>query len=645
MTVNAIDSAAHTIMVSGDMGPGDWVLTGPGPFFAPVSPVNFGTVPTGQSKMDSIVVMNSGNTLLTIDSARSTSTEFVVSPTSGSLAPGASEKYYITYSPSSSGAAAAAILFYHDGINGMDSVKVTGSLFATFVATPDSIDFGTIVRNASKLDSISVANGGNLTLTVDSVKSTDAAFSVSPMNASIEAGMSGKFTITYHPTSGGAKHGLLVFYSNSTASPDTAWVMGDVTIAPAFSATPTALNFGTIFTGQNKIDSISVTNVGTSTLVISSVTSNNAVFTVSPTSANIGVDTTKKFYVTFTPAATGTQSAKIAFVHNAATHDTLTATGGALTIGSVRQARLAANGTEVVFEAIVTRAKGNYTYVQDTSGGLNMYQSSGAWKDSVTSGGIRAGDMIRVDGRTSEYNSLKEITAADLLSFTIISRDNTVPAPQQVTLLELKNHGEDYESELVKVIGVTVTTGGDAAYVAAKTYMIADASDNSNAVSLRIPNAGDSDVDGVTIIPVITFTGVIAQYSSSDPAAGYQLMAINATDVADNSLSADDLASGIPETFQLHNNYPNPFNPSTTIQYDLPNQSKVTLRVYSILGQEVSTLVDGIQSASYHRIQWNGRDNNGMQVSSGVYFFRITAIPVGGKAQPFTQVRKMMLMK
>jgi hypothetical protein len=108
------------------------------------------------------------------------------------------------------------------------------------------------------------------------------------------------------------------------------------------------------------------------------------------------------------------------------------------------------------------------------------------------------------------------------------------------------------------------------------------------------------------------------------------------------SVNSEDL---VPRVFSLSQNYPNPFNPSTTIMYGLPQQSRVTVKLYSILGQEVRTLVDETQNASFHRVQWNGRDNYGMQVSTGVYFFRINAVPLDGKTHAFTQVKKMLLMK
>jgi hypothetical protein len=95
---------------------------------------------------------------------------------------------------------------------------------------------------------------------------------------------------------------------------------------------------------------------------------------------------------------------------------------------------------------------------------------------------------------------------------------------------------------------------------------------------------------------------------------------------------------GIPKTYVLSNNYPNPFNPSTTIQYGLPAQSKVTMKVYSVLGQELATLVDGVQGAGYHSAVWNAS-----HAASGVYFFRLNAQGTNGAS--FVQIRKMVLMK
>ena len=95
-----------------------------------------------------------------------------------------------------------------------------------------------------------------------------------------------------------------------------------------------------------------------------------------------------------------------------------------------------------------------------------------------------------------------------------------------------------------------------------------------------------------------------------------------------------------PREFALHQNFPNPFNPDTTIKYDLAESADVTLQIYNVLGQVVRTLVASeAQNAGRYQIRWNGMDDRGVPVSSGVYFFQISA---EGK---FHDVRKLMLLK
>ena len=94
----------------------------------------------------------------------------------------------------------------------------------------------------------------------------------------------------------------------------------------------------------------------------------------------------------------------------------------------------------------------------------------------------------------------------------------------------------------------------------------------------------------------------------------------------------------VPKVFSLEQNYPNPFNPSTTISYDLPKSSRVKLVIYDVLGRVVATLVDGVQTANRYRVVWNATN-----VSTGVYFYRLTA--KGTDGGDFTSVKKLLLMK
>ncbi len=91
-------------------------------------------------------------------------------------------------------------------------------------------------------------------------------------------------------------------------------------------------------------------------------------------------------------------------------------------------------------------------------------------------------------------------------------------------------------------------------------------------------------------------------------------------------------------------NYPNPFNPSTTMFYQLVENSDVSLEVYDVSGRRVATVVDGQRSAGYHAKVWNAKDNSGITLASGLYFYRFVARPIIGH-KPFVTSGKLLLMK
>ena len=94
----------------------------------------------------------------------------------------------------------------------------------------------------------------------------------------------------------------------------------------------------------------------------------------------------------------------------------------------------------------------------------------------------------------------------------------------------------------------------------------------------------------------------------------------------------------LPKSYEILQNYPNPFNPTTNIRYALPRESHVTLIVYNILGQRIRTLVDDVRSAGRYEVTWDGRNESGFSVGTGIYLYRI-------EAGPYTNVQKMLLLK
>ena len=94
----------------------------------------------------------------------------------------------------------------------------------------------------------------------------------------------------------------------------------------------------------------------------------------------------------------------------------------------------------------------------------------------------------------------------------------------------------------------------------------------------------------------------------------------------------------IPETYDLSANYPNPFNPTTKINYQLKENTQVKIVVFNLLGEQVATLVDGEQTAGVYITEWNGLSDSRKVLASGIYFYRMTA-------GDFTKTNKMILLK
>lgn len=150
--------------------------------------------------------------------------------------------------------------------------------------------------------------------------------------------------------------------------------------------------------------------------------------------------------------------------------------------------------------------------------------------------------------------------------------------------------------------------------VAVFTFAV-DSSANVENVHLTMENVLCTANNNVLVQTIASDTGTIS---------------IQLTDVTDRS--------SIPVGYELFQNFPNPFNPRTTIKYELAEDSKVVLRIYNALGQEVRTLVQQPMKSGYHSTIWDGRNNANKAVSSGLYIYRL-------EAGEFYKCRKMMFLK
>jgi len=163
--------------------------------------------------------------------------------------------------------------------------------------------------------------------------------------------------------------------------------------------------------------------------------------------------------------------------------------------------------------------------------------------------------------------------------------------------------------------------------------------------NFEVTNADNSRVFDVFNFNLATFFGrtfvLLTSGLGTSSSQGFSLIGFDDTGtpiLSSVSTTATEDALGIPEAFALASNYPNPFNPSTAIQYALPRPATVRLVVYDALGRAVRTLVKAEQAPGSYTVTWNGQNDSGTPVPSGVYLYRIVA-------GDFVEARTMLLVK
>jgi flagellar hook assembly protein FlgD len=220
----------------------------------------------------------------------------------------------------------------------------------------------------------------------------------------------------------------------------------------------------------------------------------------------------------------------------------------------------------------------------------------------------------------------------NLGNFSFVSTPISVAGAQALVRLDYENDGDlDFATlnERLEENGITVfLNGGTGQFTQKENCFFPFASGRPFGAT-----ASDFDQDGKTDIAVVAAvaTGADSLFVLYNLGGGVTHTPGGGT-------------REIPFEFTLEQNYPNPFNPSTSISYTLPIASHVVLKIYSLLGQEVATLVNEERTAGSHIMQWNGQNRSGQAASSGVYFYRMEVRPVGGQL-PFASVKKMILIK
>ncbi|MFA6541182.1 MAG: right-handed parallel beta-helix repeat-containing protein [Bacteroidota bacterium] len=171
--------------------------------------------------------------------------------------------------------------------------------------------------------------------------------------------------------------------------------------------------------------------------------------------------------------------------------------------------------------------------------------------------------------------------------------------------------------------------------IAGKTTMVQSMKDGT----IRILLASSEALQSQGAIVEVTFEAMEDVRGTVKSPLSFTKLLLNETNATSSAAESFITINGKPSQFSLDQNYPNPFNPSTTISYAVPeNGQRVKIEIYDITGQRVRELINTTQDAGEYRVTWDGLNDNGMRISTGVYIYRMSS-------GSFTSVKKMLMLK
>ncbi len=418
-------TAAHSLVAAVGQ-PGSFLLKG-GAFTASPLIDSIGDVEVGTTHSDSVTVTNSAATTLTITAVKSSNARFSVSPTTASITAHAERKFRVTFTPTSTGAQTALIIFTHSAATSPDTVQALGTGTApTFAVDRRDLAYGFVPIASSKTDSVTVGNGGDAPLIISSITSSNANFVVEPTSETLQPGDVGTFRITFTPQVNGLQTGNVVFVHNGLKTRDTVTVRGSGT---AFSVNRSSLAFGLVPIGGTATDSVSVTNGGSAGLTISSVTSTSGRFTVIPTSATIPAGAKRSFTVTFTPTDTTPTAGNLVFIHSASSSPDSVALSGT---GKATQPKFSVNRRTIPFDTVVVgQARSDSVVVTNTGSSTllisNVRSNGGAFAVSPTNDSLSPGGSATFTVTFTPQNTTAQ-TASILFTHNAPGSPDTVRA-------------------------------------------------------------------------------------------------------------------------------------------------------------------------------------------------------------------------
>jgi photosystem II stability/assembly factor-like uncharacterized protein len=269
-------------------------------FVASSSHLDFGNVLLGYQREDSLVIRNTGPGDLAITLAIPTDLTFSARPGSQIISAGEQRVFYVSFKPVDIQTRNAYFIFYSNAYTSPDSVLLTGKGYGGAVfAAGLGIDFGEVRVGIVAQDSLPIYNRGDITLTLNSIVSTDSAFSVKETNGTIAAGDSMMLHISYTPDAAHGNGGYIRIIHNGATSPDSVSIVG--TGVPSLIVSGDTLNFGRVHLGSNRVLRFAALNTRALFINFDSIVVTDTHFVAVPGLRTLYGGDTMQIPVTFTP--------------------------------------------------------------------------------------------------------------------------------------------------------------------------------------------------------------------------------------------------------------------------------------------------------------------------------------------------------
>ena len=267
-------------------------------------------------------------------------------------------------------------------------------------------------------------------------------------------------------------------------------------------------------------------------------------------------------------------------------------------------------GARVQTSGVITAIFDNSFFIQDGEGAWNGIMVNGTVENA------QLGKEITLDGTVSESNN--QTNLSDILN-VVLGDVTDLPAPAEVATNTVATD-ESFEGVLVKVTNAQCTNDS-------LGYGEWEVDDNSGAC--RVDDMGYAFIPQVgTHYDVIGVVNYSYEYFKIEPR--------DADDIVLNTENTDE--HNQVNSVKLIGNYPNPFNPTTTISFTTKTEGNVNITIYNVVGQKICTLVNKSFSKGLHKVVWNGKNSLGRTAGSGVYFYSM-------RNGNYTSTKKMILLK